>query len=438
MQALSGLLEPLDYPRQALYNVFDRGHKLLSGEGDVGDNLLGMLPGIAGLGAGALAATGVGIPAALLYGSVVGGLGQGAGKALDTRRDNEAAVRGDVAPQHRFDAARPEDLIEQLGGDRDSWLQSTLAGMATDPLTFAGGIGGGARGAKVGAELGASAGAKYGGRLEAIANHMGPMYPGGAEKLREMVSGISHPGLQEQIGKRVEDVLARPDASRILGEIEPGSQFIGRGVESTVVGKPGKGTVTSLSDPWEAVSKYGRPDVAGSLTTRPSLPEVNQAVRSLPLGGGDYFYRVEHSPRLQTVAEAAPFDALASTADQTARQAAKGEYRTATQDLLESLMANGFDNADTANIINNIGKTPEGRFSFIDPGGIRSQNPLTNPLPHAAEMATNPGTSLERALLQMMGSHRQIRRELQAGSSPFLTRRPLHNPDALTVDLLRS
>jgi len=111
--ALGRLLEPLDYPRQALYNL---------GSGLAEGDLWKALPGLIGAGVAApLIATGVGAPLGILAGSLAGGLAQGvAGK--------EAPTTG--------------DLVEKLGGDKESFLQNLAVGAVTDPLTYAGGLGG--------------------------------------------------------------------------------------------------------------------------------------------------------------------------------------------------------------------------------------------------------------------------------------------------------
>lgn len=120
--SLWDLLAPLDYPRQSLWNL-----PASLGKGDIMGALPGLLGGAAGLG---LAATGAGLPLALLGGSLVGGLGQGIGRSTGSES---------------FDAPTPGHLVEALGMDPES-----LGGMATgfglgiagDPLTWAGGFGG--------------------------------------------------------------------------------------------------------------------------------------------------------------------------------------------------------------------------------------------------------------------------------------------------------
>lgn len=131
--SLLDLLKPLDYPREAAYNLVRGIGRGLSGEG-TWDDLLGAVPGAAGLLGGAL----IGGPFGALAGAGIAGGLQGLG---------HLAVTGSPA----FEANTPADLVENMGGDRDSVLQTIAAGVATDPLTYVGGFGGAHGGAKAGA-----------------------------------------------------------------------------------------------------------------------------------------------------------------------------------------------------------------------------------------------------------------------------------------------
>jgi len=141
---LSSLLAPLDYPRQALYNLVRSGGRALSGEGDWSD-VASAAPGALGaLLAGGLVASGVGAPLGILAGSALAGLGQGAGKATG---------------REEFEAATPEDVAKNLGIDTESTggkIASMGLGMLTDPLTYAGGLAGAARGGRLGEAAGSS------------------------------------------------------------------------------------------------------------------------------------------------------------------------------------------------------------------------------------------------------------------------------------------
>lgn len=111
---LDTILAPFDFPRQAAYNLAGGAHKLLTGQGDA-RSMAAMGPGVTGALMTALMGPGAGVLAA-------GGM-QGLGKLF--------------APD-TFEAQTPADLVDLLGGDRESWLQTTGAHLATDPLSYLG------------------------------------------------------------------------------------------------------------------------------------------------------------------------------------------------------------------------------------------------------------------------------------------------------------
>lgn len=179
------LLAPLDYPRQALYNLVRGPSRLLSGEGDWSD-VLGMVPGL--VGALSLPFTG-GLGAA-----AIGGLTQGLGKATG---------------MEAFSAATPADLVESVGGDRGSLLQTLLAGIATDPLTYAGGF----QGARMG--RGTPAGVNPGPAMHDMAGFHSPA-----------MSGITSPPPRVPVGDEYLELLSRerPVNPTHLGPVElPGA-----------------------------------------------------------------------------------------------------------------------------------------------------------------------------------------------------------------------
>lgn len=130
--SLMEFLELLDQPRQAVWNFAQGAGDLLSGDSSLED-VLRMAPGaIGGLGTMGLAATGLGLPAAIGLGSVMGGV---------TQQFNP------VKPK------RPDELIRGWGLDPESGegITATLGtSILTDPLTWALPlIGGGAVAAKM-------------------------------------------------------------------------------------------------------------------------------------------------------------------------------------------------------------------------------------------------------------------------------------------------
>lgn len=110
---LGQVLEPLDYPRQALWNLARSPIKAME-TGDV-SHLLGAIPGAAGAVAGGL----LGGPVGVLAGSLLGGALQGVGKA---------------SGREEFNAPTVEDVT-----GTDAFLPNLAVGMIGDPLTYAGG-----------------------------------------------------------------------------------------------------------------------------------------------------------------------------------------------------------------------------------------------------------------------------------------------------------
>lgn len=122
--SLSSLLAPLDWPRQSLWNLGRGVYRGLSGEGSW-DDVRAAMPGVLGTAlTGGLALSGVGLPAAIGLGSLLGGLGQA------TMPDDE-----------KYKAATPGELVQQLGVDPES-TEGALAqfgvGMIGDPLSWSG------------------------------------------------------------------------------------------------------------------------------------------------------------------------------------------------------------------------------------------------------------------------------------------------------------
>lgn len=201
---LLSLLAPLDYPRQAAWNLARGPARLLQGEGSL-DDILGMVPGLAGAGMAALG------PLGLLGGALAGGAVQGLGK---------------LTGSDAFEASTPQDVT----GSED-FLPNLAVGAATDPLTFSGlGMGGqagrmaGSRMAMHAAEPALAEGPE--GILQAY--RMG--LPQGGLERDAAVSGLS--GRNQALGQAVGDLAqareARPGAlaEQVLQQPQPG-QFAG-------------------------------------------------------------------------------------------------------------------------------------------------------------------------------------------------------------------
>lgn len=378
--SLGKFLEPLDYARQAAWNM---PRKLA--EGDFG----AALPGLLGLGTGALAATGVGAPLAMLLGTLAGGTAQGIGKAGD---------------EERFAAPTGEDALKALGGDPDSgggMVGSMLLSALGDPLTMSGFVGG------------HRAGAKFGKGLEELATARGPQFPGGVEKL-----GVGLPSLEPMgsVPERAKGILQSPHLKEILGEIPPGHRPLGSGIDAIGTGTPGGG----LGDPSGVVRIGGGPgsfdtmrmdmhfplgasgpsvDIPTAPSPRPDLPEMLQPARSRAIGP----YRVEHVPR----ANIGGYPIKASDArDRLINQLEDRGYQ-ATQNPMGLLHGGGDLHAG------NLGMTPEGRFAVTDPGAVLSgDKPVlpgnVNVVPEVA------GGRFKNWLLDRLGANESVQAEIEA------------------------
>lgn len=115
---LSDLLEPLDWSRQAATNFGEGSLGLLGGDFSR-DNFAKVVPGAAGILAGALTGGTMAAPVGALTGALV----QGGGKYF-----NPSAMK----------ALSTQDLVQRLGGDPESTWQNLGVHMATDPFTYAG------------------------------------------------------------------------------------------------------------------------------------------------------------------------------------------------------------------------------------------------------------------------------------------------------------
>jgi hypothetical protein len=377
---LGRLLEPLDYPRQALANLFAG-----VGEGiDQGDwrPALKAIPGALGAGlAGGLMATGVGAPLGVLAGSALGGTAQG--------------LFGSEAPT-------PEDLAGKLGIDTNDMggkLAAIGLGMATDPLSFAGGLGGAARGAQ--------AGSRFGKGLEEAALWRGPRYPGGIEKL----AGLA--GDNERLAGHVANLQAHPDLSSILGEIQPGSSYLGHGAESIALRRP-DGGVTTISRPSSRIAELLEGvDQAAPPPMRPSLSEVLQAARSRPFettAEGVNPVRVEQLPHVDVGAGTRATDATA-----IAKAERQYPFFRGAQSLRSSLADKGVNFWDTH--LGNVGRTQEGRYAVLDAGALEDAATGTR-LPGAPEQLTpREPTRMQNALLNLLGSDKAVQREISQGVS---------------------
>lgn len=251
------IMDLLDSPRQALTNL---------ARGAFGDDMdpLGMLPGGLGLlGSMALGATGVGLPLAILGGSLMGG---------------GAQFGGNLSGNAAFKAPTSEQVARGMFGS-DDFLPSLAAGLLTDPLTYAGGIGG------------ARAGGRIGKGIEETASVVGPGYNGRGSLLEAMAKADAAESAHgifpvSSAAERLRQ-LRPADFDRIASEVPEGSSFLGRGTERIAMRTP-TGDVVSVGP---VADTFG--------LGRPIDPIVNRATRTVDLPPpleSMAGYRAERSP----------------------------------------------------------------------------------------------------------------------------------------------
>lgn len=393
LSALGSVLEPLDYPRQALWNAVRAGGRAITGEGSM-DDLIGAIPGVLGAGlAGGLMATGVGAPLGILAGSALGGLAQGMGKSTGSEAFH--------APE-----------VSDLTGTED-FIPNMIVGALTDPMTYAGGIGGAARGAKVGSKVGR----EFGQGLETAALQRGPRYAGGAEKL----SGVwdeafgkmgTNVGDKERLGVLAANLEAIKANPALLQEIPEGSKFLGQGMQTTAFRRPEGGVVT-FAGPQSGVDRRltSMMDVP---PPRIDIPEMNPAMRSVGIDG-ELPLRVEHAPGLDVFPH---MQAPEGVHEGVWRQGVQGRDIQANR-LADDLEKMGVDFWDAH--LGNIGTDPSGINRIIDPGAVApnlalpkmsgGMSPTNLALPLAQEVTGQP-TRMQNMMLRLLGSDQAVQREL--------------------------
>lgn len=340
------IMDLLDSPRQAITNL---------ARGAFGDDIdpLGMLPGGLGLlGSMALGATGVGLPLAILGGSLMGG---------------GAQFGGNLSGNSAFKAPTSEDVARGMFGS-DDFLPTLLAGALTDPLSYVGGIGG------------ARAGAKIGRGLEDAARMAGPGYRGhgtlmeAVERADKWVANHwAYDGKDDLFRSQI-DAIGPAQLERLASEIPPGSTFLGNGVEGIALKTP-QGDVLRFGFT-EAPMGRGRPVSEFVNPTTRAVDIPNQFGMKL---------RVERSPF-----------------------AGKPSFGGMPK-FVEDAWGGGIDFFDAAE--RNLGSVM-GRDVIIDPGALETTARFTgsyHPVSVFDEKQT-PGT-----LARLLGQPR-LRKAIEAGS----------------------
>ncbi len=261
-----------------------------------------------------------------------------------------------------------KDLLSALGLDVGSGTMGDIAGfgaeVATDPLAW----------------MGAGLGSRLGGAAERAAVARGPQFGTTADDLSRMLSGSLTGDIVES------KILQNPQASRILSEINPESQFIGNGVEALAFKEP-SGSVTRIGSV--------QPGAAG----RPIAPGIAQPNFTQDIGAASPF-RVERGIPYADRVNDVPF--------WTRRDSST--MLTQSDMLDRSLLESGLKRTDRH--FGNIGMIGE-RPVAIDPGDIATlfgaKPGATQPVLQAAE----PGMMMN-TLLDALGSSQSIR----SGESP--------------------
>lgn len=391
--ALGSLLEPLDYPRQALWNI-PRSAMRFFDQGDPRE-LAGLLPVLGGVAGGLVG----GLPGA----AIGAGLTQGLGKLTDEDTQSK-----------RFEAPTGEDALRALGGDPNAeggTIKSMLLQAVGDPLTYLGG----ASGARAGAKAGAGAGGATGADLVNKARWMGPQYSNEAglramleESLAKTISSPQH-SPNNLISSSREDLLRSllnsPQLGDISKEISPNMKFLGQGVETVAFADPANlssGVTTIRSHvPWlqdSAVAKASPVSAASGLPApRPVgegvLPAIRQKTFPSEAGG----YRVEHAPFSADVGE---------MSTRSAARAVENMY----EELRDSLIKSGENPFDLHS--QNIGWGPSESIVMRDPGASAPVS-LGKGLPRPEPLPNQPN-KLEEAILRLLGAPQAVRNELSA------------------------
>jgi hypothetical protein len=191
------------------------------------------------------------------------------------------------------------------------------------------------------------------GDLASALDGLGPMYPGGRDKLRALAGGATEAKTRDLL-----EVMARgPNGDRIASEIPEGSTLLGHGSNALALRTPDGGVVRIADMP---------------RVNRPDLPEVVQPVRQTRAGQ----YTIEHLPYV---------DKLEGD-----------DAKLAARSLRGSLDGQGFHPWDVTD--NNVGRTAEGKNIVFDGDAVfQNSGPAApfadRPMPDAPE-----GAALQAAL----------------------------------------
>lgn len=429
---LDDIMSALDAPRSALWNAGRGLSNAITGDGPT--SWRDILPGALGaLGTAGLAATGFGLPAAVLAGSVLGG-------GVQLKAGNDAMKPSDFISKHF--GVDPDSAQAQLGG--------MALGAATDPLSLAGALGGRA------------AGRALGSNLDRTAQMIGPRYATGADDIRRMASeykpdgvssllessssplpqrglaglkaaamdagrakqaslaeelesgssplwdrekdaalpgstptGIDTPPQQSNIERRLATLMQDPGYRKAVSHVHPDSSILGTGTEAIAFKTP-QGDVVRLG---------GIPDSAGMSPGRPISPHVLQAnyatdygLDPMRLEMPEYgsSMRVERTPLASNVADT-PY------------------YLKNKRELEKNLYKDGMRFSDQHS--GNIGSIG-GKPVIVDPGAVDFPNAQRH-LDHPTQPVTTAGEpeGISAMLYKLLGGDKRMQAAVESGGS---------------------
>lgn len=267
------------------------------------------------------------------------------------------------------------DLLNALGLDVGSGLGGDVAGfateVATDPLTW----------------IGAGLGSKLGGAAEKAAVARGPQFSTTASDLTRMMGGLPPANYITEAGTQLpaHRLLNSPGAERVLSELNPGSRFLGAGVEGMAFKTP-EGTVTRIGE------------VMPGAPGRPIAPNVAQPTSTIDMA--DNLFRVEkglpYADRVDDMRYWTTRDPANEMVDRAGQlDAALRQSRLTRQDRH----------------LGNVGVVGDMPM-VIDPGGVKALPGFSGGFQPVTQ-ASDPGMMMN-ALLDALGSNQT----LQAGLGP--------------------
>lgn len=242
--------------------------------------------------------------------------------------------------------------------------------------------------------------------LRDAADALGPMYPGGTDKLLSMKSpgtmfenmtdsGARHLGFHTA-EDRARMIAESEFGGRIANEIPQGSSILGSGGEALALRTPAGYVIRISSDPIKS-------------TARLNSPEILQPFRHANIGP----YTVEHLPYVKPIDMASAYPhGLPSSFDGGPPMRDDDVYDTVERAFNRLFSDRDLDSWDISR--GNLGATKEGKWTVLDGGAVRDPHGVlggSNSMYSRLEM---PNESQAQELVDL-GSHNLVRRSLEEG-----------------------